>query len=58
MKLDLEAYCVYFQVCVKMAPAGQIVGPLLAPNNAKIRPKGIFRLFCKGFHWIQMKNVF
>ena len=42
MKLDLQAYCEYFQMCVKNGPCVQIFGPFLAPNSAKIRPKASF----------------
>ena len=64
MKLDLQANCGYFQVCViadafrcvwKMAFVGQIVGPFLAPIKAKICQYIGFRLFsckvCTGFTW-------
>ena len=49
----------YFQVCVKNGPCGPNFRAPLAPNSAKIRPKGIFfAYFAKGFPWIQMKIMF
>ena len=47
MKLGLQAYCGYIQVCVKMAPVVQIFGPFLVPNKAKI---GQYISFCL-FSW-------
>ena len=45
-------------VC-KNGPCGPNFRAPLAPNSAKIRPKGIFfAYFAKGFPWIQMKIVF
>ena len=59
MKLGLQAYCGYFQVCVcvwKIAPVDLILGPLLAPNGAKIgKYTGFCRFSWKSFCWNHLK---